>query len=382
MRILILNLRDHTHPQAGGAEIFTHEVAKRWAADGHAVTLIASSFAGAERTEVIDGIRIIRLGNYYTVRSQARTYYRTHLRGNCDVVVDEYTNIPFLAPRFVREPVIFLVHEVVGAKHLAVLPPGIAHLMYYVVEPRWYASYRNVDTVTVSNSTRDDLLKFGITNIRVVPEGLGNEPLKEVPPKEEVATFLFVGLLKKANLVDECIRAFEIIESEIPEARLWIVGRGAQRDKLEAMANGLHVEFFGYVDDARKIDLMQRAHAVLVPGIREGWGLVITEANACGTPAIAYDIVGYRDAVRDGETGMLTEATPKAMARAAIHFARETDLQRRLSESALRWSRQFSWDETAAAFLNEIDAVIGQIQRRRSAQGIGVNAGATDAFRV
>ena len=287
MRILILNLRDHTHPCAGGAETFTYEVAKRWAAHGHTVTLIASSFAGAARTEVIDGI---------TVRSRARAYYRKHLRGNCDVVVDEYTNIPFLAPRFVQEPVIFLVHEVVGAKHLAVLPPGIGHLMHRVIEPRWYACYGNVDTVTVSDSTRDDLLQFGITETRIVPQGLSYEPLEEVPPKEDVPTFLFVGLLKRANLVHDCITAFEIIESKIPEARLWIVGRGAQRDKLEAKAKGLNVEFFGYVDEARKVELMQRAHAMLVPGIREGRGMVITEANACGTPAIAYDIVGYQDA--------------------------------------------------------------------------------------
>ena len=376
MRILILNLRDHAHPRAGGAEVFTHEVAKRWVAQGHTVTLIASNFAGGAPTEVIDGIRIIRLGNYLTVRSEARTYYRKHLRGNCDVVVDEYTNIPFLAPQFVQEPVIFLVHEVVGAKHLAVLPPGIGHLMHYVMEPRWYACYRNISTVTVSNSTKDDLQKFGINKVRVVPQGLGTEPLKEVLPKEDVPTFLFVGLLKKANRADECIRAFEIIQSEIPDARLWIVGRGAQRGKLEAMAKGLRVKFFGYVDDARKFDLMQRAHAMLVPGIREGWGMVITEANACGTPAIAYDIVGYRDAVRDGETGVLTEPTPEALARGAISFARETDLQRRLPEGALSWSRQFSWDATAAAFLSEIEAVVGQGESRRTARGISTNAGA------
>ena len=377
MRILILNLRDHTHPSAGGAEVFTHEVAKRWAAQGHAVTLIASNFAGGAPTEVIDGIRIIRLGNYYSVRSEARSYYRKHLRGNCDVVVDEYTNIPFLAPQFVREPVIFLVHEVIGTKHLAVLPLGIGHLMHYVMEPRWYAYYRNVDTVTVSNSTKDDLQqKFGINKVRVVPQGLGNEPLEEVPSKGDVPTFLFVGLLKKANRADDCIRAFEIIQSEIPDARLWVVGRGPQREKLEAMAKGLRVEFFGYVDEARKVELMQRAHAMLVPGIREGWGMVITEANACGTPAIAYDIVGYRDAVRDGETGVLTEPTPEAMARAAISFARETDLQRRLPEGALSWSRQFSWDGTSAAFFEEIEAVVGQGERRTTARGIGTNAGA------
>jgi glycosyltransferase involved in cell wall biosynthesis len=376
MRILILNLRDHTHPSAGGAEVFTHEVAKRWVAHGHAVTLIASNFAGGAPTEVIDGIRIIRLGNYFTARSQARRYYRKHLRWNFDVVVDEYTNIPFLAPQFVREPVVFLVHEVVGTKHLAVLPPGISHLMHYVMEPQWYAHYRNVDTVTVSNSTRDELQKFGINKIRVVPQGLSNDPLEKVPPKEDVPTFLFVGLLKKANLTDDCIRAFKIIESEIPDARLWIVGRGAQRGKLEAMAKGLNVKFFGYVDDARKVELMQRAHAMLVPGIREGWGMVITEANACGTPAIAYDIVGYRDAVKDGETGLLTEATPEALARAAIGFARDTDLQRQMSESALSWSNQFSWDATAAAFLNEIAAVVGRGKRRQTARGISTSAGA------
>jgi glycosyltransferase involved in cell wall biosynthesis len=248
--------------------------------------------------------------------------------------------------------------------------------MHYVMEPRWYACYRNISTVTVSNSTKDDLQKFGINKVRVVPQGLGTEPLKEVLPKEDVPTFLFVGLLKKANRADECIRAFEIIQSEIPEAQLWVVGRGAQREKLEAMAKGLRVKFFGYVDDARKFDLMQRAHAMLVPGIREGWGMVITEANACGTPAIAYDIVGYRDAVRDGETGVLTEPTPEALARGAISFARETDLQRRLPEGALSWSRQFSWDATAAAFLSEIEAVVGQGESRRTARGISTNAGA------
>jgi glycosyltransferase involved in cell wall biosynthesis len=200
--------------------------------------------------------------------------------------------------------------------------------------------------------------------------------LEAVPPKEEVPTFLFVGLLKKANLVHDCITAFKIIKSKIPEARLWIVGRGAQRDKLEAQAKGLNVEFFGYVDEARKVELMQRAHAMLVPGIREGWGMVITEANASGTPAIAYDIVGYRDAVRDGETGMLTEATPEAMARAAIRFARETGLQTRLSEGALSWSRQFSWDTTAAAFLDEIENVAVGGQRRRTPHGIGAPAAA------
>ena len=104
----------------------------------------------------------------------------------------------------------------------------------------------------------------------------------------------------------------------------------AQRDRLRALSHGLRVEFFDYVDDARKGELMHRAHALFLQGIRESWSMAITEANACGPPAIAYNIVGYRDAIRDGETGILTEQTPHAMARASIRLIRDADTQRSL----------------------------------------------------
>jgi glycosyltransferase involved in cell wall biosynthesis len=142
--------------------------------------------------------------------------------------------------------------------------------------------------------------------------------------KEEVPTSLFVGLLKKANLVDHAVKAFRLIASEIPEATLWIAGRGSELERLGSLARGLPVQFFGYADHGRKFDLMKRAHAVLVPGMREGWGLVVTEANSCGTPAIGYDIVGHRGSIRHGEIGLLVERTPQAMARAVISVAKAT----------------------------------------------------------
>jgi glycosyltransferase involved in cell wall biosynthesis len=354
VRILILNLRDHQHPRAGGAEVFTHEVAKRWVAEGHAVTIIASAFESGEKTDVVDGVSIIRLGNYFTVRYKARQYYKKHLKGKCDVVVDEYTNIPFLAPRFVQEKVVFLVHEVIGEKYISGLPPVIGHLAHYWLEPRWYRCYRNTQTVTVSTSTANDLRDLGLSNVEIIPEGLSHSPVERVPRKEEAPTFLFVGLLKKANLVDHAIKAFRLIASEIPEATLWVVGRGSELERLKRLARGLPVQFFGYVDDRRKFDLMNRAHAVLVPGMREGWGLVVTEANSCGTPAIGYDIVGHKDSIRHGETGLLVERTPHAMARAAISVAQDTGLRNRLSYNALEWSRQFSWDNTASEFMDII----------------------------
>lgn len=355
MKILVFNLRDHKHPDAGGAECFTHEVAKRWVAEGHAVTIIASNFESGAIMDVVDGVSIIRLGNYFTVRRKARQYYKKHLKGKFDVVVDVYTNIPFLAPRFVQEPVILLAFEVVGEKYIVGLPLVVGHLVHHVLEPLWYRCYRSTKTVTVSTSTANDLRDLGLRNVEVVPVGLSCSPLERVPRKEGAPTFLFVGLLKKVNRVEDAVRAFRLIASEIPEASLWIVGRGSELERLKKLARGVPVQFFGYVDDALKFDLMKRANVILVPGIREGWGLVVTEANSCGTPAIGYNIVGHKDSIRHGETGLLTESTPQAMARAAIKVITDVDLYNRLSYNALEWSRQFSWDTTASEFMDIID---------------------------
>ncbi|MGZ7180475.1 MAG: glycosyltransferase family 4 protein [Halobacteriota archaeon] len=354
MRILILNLRDHTHPCAGGAERFTHEVSKRWASEGHAVTLISSHFKSSAQAEVVDGVQMIRLGNYFTVRWKAQRYYKRHLKGKCDVVIDEYTDIPFLAPRFVQEKVVFLVHEVVGEKYIHGLPYVVGHLAHHWFEPRWYSYYRNVKTVTVSRSTAQELQKLGLDKIEVVPEGLSCRPQERVPDKEDVPTFLFVGLLKKVNLVDHAIKAFQLIAAQMPEARLWVVGRGSELHRLKRLASGSRVQFCGFVDESRKYELMQRANAVLLPGIREGWGLVITEANACGTPVVAYDICGHRDAIKDRETGLLTDPNPEAMAKAALSLFTDANLRERLSNQALAWSREFSWDKTASSFLEII----------------------------
>jgi glycosyltransferase involved in cell wall biosynthesis len=355
VKILILNLRDHKHPNAGGAEHFTHEVAKRWVAAGHSVTKIASKFKSGANTEVVDGVSIIRMGNYFTVRWKARQHYKKHLKGRFDVVVDEYTNIPFLAPRFVQEPVIFLVFEVVGEKYIVGLPPVVGHFVHYWLEPRWYRYYRSTKTVTISSSTANDLRDLGLRDVEIVPVGISHSPLESVPRKEGASTFLFVGLLKNVNQVGHAVKAFRLIATEIPEATLWVVGRGSELERLKKLASGLPVRFFGYVDEELKSDLMKRAHVVLVPGIREGWGMVITEANSCGTPAIGYNIVGHKDAIRHGETGLLTESTPQAMARAAIRVAKDDGLRNRLSRNALEWSRQFSWDKTANEFIDIIE---------------------------
>lgn len=353
LKILLYNLRDIKNPNHGGAEVFTHEIAKRWVHQGHKVTLFVSNFETGSENEIVDDVQIIRKGNMYSVFGAARKYYKDNLINRYDIIIDEYTFKPFLTPKFLKEPIIFLAHELAREKYFYELPPILSHICYYYLEPSWLNIYKNIDTVTVSNSTRSDLFKIGYKKIHIVPEGINFDPIDKITNKEDKPTLLFVGLLKKSNLVDHAIEAFRKISKKIPDAKLWIVGRGPELDHLRRISRGLNVDFLGYVSEEKKLEVMQRAHVLIVPAIREGWGLVVTEANACGTPAVGYNVNGLRDSICDGKTGILTEEnTPESLAKSVLWLLENNETRSKLSENALEWSRHFSWENTSTEFIN------------------------------
>lgn len=345
MRILTYNWRDIENPDAGGAEVFTHEVLKRLAARGHEVTLFTASFDGAPGEEVVDGVRIVRSGGRFSVYRRAKTYYRRRFRGEFDVVVDEINTRPFMTPTFVEEPVVALIHQLAREFWFYETPFPVSWLGYHWLEDRWLSKYTDVPTLTVSQSTRDDLLELGFEDVAVVPEGINVEPLDVVPEKASDPTFLFVGRITEAKRPDHALAAFGRISECFPDAKLHVVGDGYMLDDLKSSA-GDTVTFHGYVTEDRKLALMRESHVLLVPGVREGWGLVVTEANAMGTPAVGYDVHGLRDSIKDGETGLLCNPNPGAMAERASALLNDW---RAFGRRALEDARQYEWDRTARA---------------------------------
>lgn len=362
MRILWLNWRDIKHPDAGGAEILTHEVMRRLVKKGYDVTLFSAKVANCSKNETIDGIKIIRDGGKYSVYTKAKKYYNKY-KDMYDFVIDESNTKPFLTPKFVKEkPILALYHQLSREGWFYEIPFPLNYLGHYYLEWKWLSYYKDVPTVTVSSSTKEDLQKFGIKRIFIVPEGISVTPLSKVAQKESIATVIFIGRLKKHKLPHHAIEAFSMIKRELPETRMWVIGRGPMLNELK----GRHIKdvtFYGYVNNELKYDLLSRAHLILVPAVREGWGLVVTESNAMGTPAIAYNIPGLKDSVKDGETGMLVKKnTPYFLASSAITLLNNRDLLDKLSNNALAFSRQFNWDNTA----NEFEKIINEIYSQHS----------------
>ncbi len=356
MRILWFNWRDIKNPDAGGAEVLIHEVILRLANKGHENTLFASKFPNCLNYEKVDSTETIRDGGKYTVYGKARKFYHANSE-KYDVVIDSINTKPFLTPKFVKtKPIIALFYQLAREFWFYETRFPINIIGYYFLERKWLSYYRNTPTITISDSSKHDLSEIGFKKIFMIPMGINVTPLTQVPEKEEVPTVIFVGRLKKAKRPDHALQAFSIIKKSIPEARMWVVGDGYMRNKLEMM-NIKDVVFYGRVTNELKYSLMSKAHLSLVPGVREGWGLVVTESNAMGTPVVAYNVPGLRDSV-DNKTGILVnENTPLSLANSAIFLLENKDLLNQYSANALAFSKNFSWANTG----NEFDRIIKDV---------------------
>ena len=347
----MFNWRDPKNPDAGGAEQFTHQILKRLANNGHKVTQLCAGFRNAPSREIIDGVEFIRVGNKYTVYLAAKRWYKKRKDDHFDVVIDEINTIPFNTLRFVNrgERIYVLIHQLAREFWYYEMPFPISYIGNKILEDRWLRRYAGVSTITVSNSTKTDLEELGFKNIHIVHEGYDFEPLKDLAQKEEIPTMIYVGRFKKAKLPDHALEAFRLAREKIPDLRLWMVGDGYLRSKLEEKkVEG--VVFFGRLSLAEKSDLVSRANLLLVPGVREGWGLVVTEANAMGTPALGYRIPGLQDSIREGKTGWLCDPNPIALSKSIVEIFGDKEKIIQMSRAALDDARLFNWDRGAKEF--------------------------------
>jgi glycosyltransferase involved in cell wall biosynthesis len=363
LKILILNWRCWLNPDAGGAEVFTREVAEGLTKRNHIVTLFTSKFNGCKPEENISGVHILRAGNKYSVYWKAKEYYKKcFFKKDYDIIIDEINTRPFLTPKFVNngEKIVALIHQLAREYWFYETPFPISHIGYYFLENRWLKNYVNVPTVTVSESTKKDLLNLGFREVFVVTEGLNFKPLAEVPEKEKFPVVVYVGRLKRAKRPDHAVRAFKIVREKVPEARLWVIGNGYFRKELERMAVG-GVRFFAGLSNGKRRELIRRAWVLVNPSVREGWGLNVIEANALGVPCIAYDVAGLRDSIKDNVTGLLAEDEHvEDLAEKILLVLRDDALREKLSKNALECAKKFNWDKTTKKFMKVLEQVINE----------------------
>jgi glycosyltransferase involved in cell wall biosynthesis len=360
-RVQLLAWRELGDPEAGGSEVHAHEVMRRWAAAGMAVTIRTSAVEGQPSVTYRDRYRAIRAGGRYTVFPRAALAAATHRMGPRDGLVEIWNGVPFLSPIWDRGPHIVVVHHVHGpmwqmalGRHLG----RVGEVMERRLAPRFY---RNTRIVTLSTSSRDELvdeLGFDPDKVEIVPPGIDTRfrPGAERSPTPLVAA---IGRLVPVKRFDALIRSVAPLRDRHPGLEVVIAGEGYERPALEAeisrLGVGDWVRLPGRVSDQELVRLLQHAWIVTSSSAVEGWGMTITEAAACGTPAVASRTTGHLDAVADGVTGLLADSD-EALTGSLDRVLADHALRARMAEAALERSARFTWDATAESIMRALAA--------------------------
>ncbi len=368
MKILWFTWKDRTHPLTGGAEVVAHEVASRLVRDGHEVIFIVAGYENCVREEVTSyGYKVVRLGNRYSVYYYAWNYYRAHLRGWADQVIDELNAIPFFAVWYVTEPVTLLVHHITGTGWLYQISFPL-NILGLFLEPVMLLLISHSHVITVSESTKTELIQanFNAEKISTIPEGIDCPPVATLDQVKKYSdpTLLFVGSIRPLKRPTHVVEAFETAKQKIPNLKLKIAGplddggTGYGKKFKAAITDSKYadaIEYLGRVSSEEKIKLMQQSHIICVTSRKEGWGLIVTEANSQGTPAIVYNVPGLRDSTRDGITGVICkENTPGSLAQEVELLFGDSKKYSELQKNAWEWSKEFTFEKTYLAFIQAL----------------------------
>jgi glycosyltransferase involved in cell wall biosynthesis len=362
MHILILNWKDIKNPDVGGAEIILYEFAKRLVTDGHNVTWFCRKFPGCIENETINGVDVVRRGGKISVYLEAYKYYRS-LKNKPDKVLDCLNTIAWQTPLYVaKEKRIFYVNQLAREVFFYELPPIISHISY-ILEKLQFIFYGSTKTVCYSESTKKDMESVGIPAniISIFPMGLDHDRYKP-GKKSKTPFFVFVARLVSMKRADLCIRAMSYVIKNVPDARLAIIGYGPQEIYLQKLIRKLKLDYIVTIVNKNnlyfskdmkdvKVKLLQESWVLLLPSVKEGWGMVVTEAAACGTPSIVTDVTGLRDSVINGKTGIiLPYLSVGTLAKSMINLSLDTELRKEYSKNAIDNSAHYSWEKSYSVF--------------------------------
>ncbi len=354
-RVHFLAWRDLADVEAGGSEIHAAMIAKLWAQAGIEVTMRTSWAQGAPNEAVRDGYRVVRRAGRYMVFPRAAAAEATGRHGACDAIVEIWNGVPFLTPAWTRRPRIVFLHHHHDKMWPLVLGPKLARLGAAVETRVAPPFYRGTPIVTLSNSSKFELVRhlgFDDEQVKVVPPGV--DPRFVPGPKSATPLIVAVGRLMTSKRFELLIRFADRIKDHHPGLQLRIVGEGYEQDNLRSLIRNLDAEdwahLVGSVSDDELTELYQQAWIVASSSISEGWGMSLTEAAACGTPAVATDIAGHRDSVADGVSGLLA-ASDEDFINNLDRLLSDASLRSELSEGALRHAARFTWAATARGAL-------------------------------
>ena len=372
MRIALLP--EYFYPYMGGGEEWFRHIGSGLAGLGHSVEVFAFPMSGAPRTEIMDRVRVTRAGLFvidkwqpYFKRaiSHALTFFFHPIRNSkCDVVVGQGSSLlgafPLLWARHI--PTVCVVHDIYGL-HESIRDKGLLKgvARYFAVERLLHKLPFNA-WIAVSESTKKKLEQLGVppSSITIVRNGIDEKLLRHKPlRKRNLVTYL--GRLVKHKHPEDLIQALSLLDPKLKwTAR--IAGEGELLPDLQALTRqlglGKRVKFLGRIDDDKKILLLASTSCLVLPSMAEGWGVVLAEAAAVGTPSIAYNTPGVQEQAEVVPSIRVVQPRRVDELAARISYLLKHPKEvTRLGKVGRRAVEEFSWESSVRLLNSKLDSI-------------------------
>ncbi len=366
-RIHIFAFRDLDDPDAGGSEEHAAQVARHLVAAGREVVHHTGRVRGGPREITRDGARVIRRGGRLGVFATSVLDERLGRMGEADGIIEIFHGVPFFVPLWSRVPQVGVVHHVHLGTWDMLLPSPFHHVGHAIERHLVPRVYRQRTLLTAAPSARDEIVEhYGVdpSLVAVAPHGI-DERFTPGGARSAHPLVVAVARLMPQKGISDLLNGFAIARRQVPELEAVIVGDGPHRARFEAESRALGgegwIRFAGRATDDELVDWYQRAWVACSASHREGFGLTLTEAAACGTPVVATRIPGHVDAMAEGQSGLLANDVTE-LADGIVRLLLDDELRTKMGAAAVEHAESFRWESAAAALLR---ALADDAARRR-----------------
>lgn len=357
--------RDLGDPEGGGSELHADQILRRWAAAGIDVVHHTSvpRRGGVAATIERHGYTVIRSGGRFDVFARVIARQLARRTPSDTAVLEIWNGVPFLSPFWAGRRRVVWVHHLHRHMWADVLPQPLAAAGRVVESRIAPLAYRKTRIATLSDSSAEELASVGLRSLTVIPPGIDGRFRPDESRRSASPSVVIVGRLAPVKRQRMALEALELARRHVPELTVDLVGDGPDRPEIERWvsehdASGW-VRLLGFVDDDGLVGAYQRAWLVVSASKAEGWGMSLTEAAACATPAVATDIAGHRGSALDGETGLLVDG-PVAISETVVELLADHARRTAMGLAGVEHATGFGWDDVAARHLELLaSAVIG-----------------------
>jgi glycosyltransferase involved in cell wall biosynthesis len=350
------------------------------------ITVCSGTKAGFKKRDTVNGVnfvpfystdRIYPLDNWFFNRSLSKKAHAIAMDVYEAHAVSGYGFPKALKKLGISKPFIHTIHGVLADEYEEAKKNGYRsfrgkianYFMHRLAKIERETAKKATLIVTISNYSHEKIQEhYGIdpNKVRIVPNGVDIEKFK---PKEDTMAVrrqfglgnepcvLFVGSLIHRKGLPFLIEAARKIVKEKAETKFLIVGDGPLKNHLAVSIENVNLSsnfrFMGNLKEDSFATIYNCADVFVLPSIQEGQGIVLLEAQATGKPVVAFDVGGVKEAIRNGETGLLVKrGSSDMLADALLKLLGDRSLRERMGVNGRKFvTKNFTWDICAKKML-------------------------------